>query len=329
MGAMFLTLLALAAPHPGQHVTIDVSVATLWQTPNSPRTIDAPALGNPVDLDAWNRNLASTSARAGLGGRVVTQALYGEKVTVLAVRGSWAKVAVPDQPSPLDRHGYPGWLPLRQLKTVVLRGSQHLVLKVKKAEVRVGGHMLELSYGTTLPLIRWSGDFAYVRTPDGVGRVVHEVGWFDWEHRLTDSRRSRGTIPRDDGVDRGRVWYEALGRRLVGAWNADPLAAVHEHLPLDATVTWVGFDETNGEIAATRVAAHLGPAHDHPEITVIDIIGEGAVVALLCTMARGSRRTRFTAALTLDESDRIASVRLYFDWARAADVTASSPAAPA
>ena len=165
--------------------------------------------------------------------------------------------------------------------------------------------------------------------PDGVGRVVHEVGWFDWEHRLTDSRRSRGTIPRDDGVDRGRVWYEALGRRLVGAWNADPLAAVHEHLPLDATVTWVGFDETNGEIAATRVAAHIGPAHDHPEITVIDIIGEGAVVALLCTMTRGSRRTRFTVALTLDSADRIASVRLYFDWARAVDVTASSPAAPA
>src|SRR3954469_12224888 len=112
-----MTVLALAAPQPGHQATIGVAVATLWQTPKSARAIDSPALRNPVDLDAWNRNLASTAARAGLGGRVVTQALYGEKVIVLAVKHGWAKVAVPDQPSPLDRRGYPGWLPLRQLAT--------------------------------------------------------------------------------------------------------------------------------------------------------------------------------------------------------------------
>jgi cell wall-associated NlpC family hydrolase len=28
-----------------------------------------------------------------------------------------------------------------------------------------------LSYGTQLPLVRWSGDFAVVRTPDGVGAL--------------------------------------------------------------------------------------------------------------------------------------------------------------
>jgi hypothetical protein len=78
-----------------------VSVATLWRTPGIARAIDAPALGNPVDLDRWNRNLATTRARAWLEGRVVTQALYGEQVKVLAIRGRWAKVAVRDQPTPL------------------------------------------------------------------------------------------------------------------------------------------------------------------------------------------------------------------------------------
>jgi len=130
-----MTLLALAAPHPDRPATIDVAVATLWQTPRSARAIDAPALRNPVDLDAWNRNLRLTSARAGLGGRVVTQVLYGEKVIVIAVKNGWAKVAVPDQPSPLDRRGYPGWLPVRQLTadfdrsgrtlTVVTRNRDH------------------------------------------------------------------------------------------------------------------------------------------------------------------------------------------------------------
>lgn len=180
MGALLLAILALSAPQPGQKATIDVSVSTIWQSPQSPRSIDAPALRNPVDLDAWNRNLASTSARAGLGGRVVTQALYGEKVIVIAVKEGWAKVAVPDQPSPLDHRGYPGWLPLRQLKAGTQTGSSRLVLTARRGEVRIGPRVLAVSYGTRLPLIRWSGDFAYVRTPDGVGTVAGG----DWRQPL-------------------------------------------------------------------------------------------------------------------------------------------------
>jgi cell wall-associated NlpC family hydrolase len=41
--------------------------------------------------------------------------LYGERVRVLAVRPGWAQVVVPDQPSPLDRRGYPGWVRSWQL----------------------------------------------------------------------------------------------------------------------------------------------------------------------------------------------------------------------
>ena len=172
MGALFMTLLALAASHPGQHATIGVSAATLWQTPRSPRAIDAPALRNPVDLDAWNRNLASTTVRAGLGGRVVTQALYGEKVIVLAVKHGWAKVAVPDQPSPLDRRGYPGWLPLRQLATDYDRSGQVLTVVTRKATLYLGTRKLVLSYGTRLPVTgaRSAGAWS-VRTPDGPGWI--------------------------------------------------------------------------------------------------------------------------------------------------------------
>ncbi|MGZ4402068.1 MAG: C40 family peptidase, partial [Gaiellaceae bacterium] len=89
----------LALPGPGGTATVDVSVATLWHAPGLARAVDAPALANPVDLDRWNRNLKTTASRAWLDSRVVTQALYGERVTVLAVRGSWAKVAVRDQPT--------------------------------------------------------------------------------------------------------------------------------------------------------------------------------------------------------------------------------------
>jgi Cell wall-associated hydrolases (invasion-associated proteins) len=44
-----------------------------------------------------------------------TQVLYGETVRVLATRGRWTQIAVPDQPSPLDARGYPGWVRSWQL----------------------------------------------------------------------------------------------------------------------------------------------------------------------------------------------------------------------
>ncbi len=240
---MFMTLLALAAPQPGQRATIDVSVATVWQTPNSARAIDRPALRNPVDLDAWNRNLASTSARADLGGRVVTQALYGEKVIVLAVKNGWAKVAVPDQPSPLDSHGYPGWLPVRQLVAGYAGRGMKMTVVVRKATVHLGSRKLALSYGTRLrvtgatPTGAWS-----VRTPDGPGwilksklaapysltgaRVVSEAkhflglrylwggtsAWgFDCSGLVWDVFRELGkTVPRDTGPQ------SKFGRPVVG-----------------------------------------------------------------------------------------------------------------
>ena len=171
-----MAVLALTAPVPGQPATVDVSVATLWTSPKAPRTIDAPALGDPVDLDSWNRNLVSTAARADLGGRVVTQALYGEKVIVLEVRGSWAKVAVPDQPSPLDRRGYPGWLPLRQIRSGYTAGGRRLTVIRRKATFHLGERKLALSYGTRLAVTGTTKGGAWqVRTPDGTGWIARSL----------------------------------------------------------------------------------------------------------------------------------------------------------
>lgn len=176
MFGLALTVLALAAPAPGSAATIDVSAATLWRAPGLTRTIDAPALANPVDLARWNRNLATTSSRAWLGSRVVTQALYGEKVTVLAVRGRWVKVVVRDQPTPLDRRGYPGWLPARQLAGNYDHAGVKRVVLSRTAQLHLGRRTLRLSYGTRLPT---TGTDAHgnwlVRTPDGPGWVARSA----------------------------------------------------------------------------------------------------------------------------------------------------------
>src|SRR5260370_5176728 len=163
---------AQAALQPGERATIDVAVATLWKAPNLYRSLDRPSVTNPVDPVQWSKNLSTTAARVWLDVHVQTQALYAQDVVVLARSGSWAKVAVVDEPDPQDPHGYPGWLPVSQLKTGFAGGGRTVVVVARTGQLLVHGRTLTLSYGTRLRLVRWGGDSAVVRTPDGQGTVV-------------------------------------------------------------------------------------------------------------------------------------------------------------
>ena len=78
---------------------INVAVATLWSEPSKTRTIDSPSAQNPVDLWKWTTSL-SLDQRKWLVGKLETQALFGQVVTVLEEQGEWAKVAVHGQPTP-------------------------------------------------------------------------------------------------------------------------------------------------------------------------------------------------------------------------------------
>lgn len=102
-----------AEPSP---VFVDVAVATVWTSPDSPRPVDRPALANPSDVPGWLAAM-STADKLDLtdSDRTQTQALYGQRVEVLGRRAGWTEVAVPGQPTPKNRVGYPGWIPDDQL----------------------------------------------------------------------------------------------------------------------------------------------------------------------------------------------------------------------
>ncbi len=89
-------------------------MATVWNAPGVARPVDEPSLTNPVDLRRWVAAMTHDD-KLWLVDRLVTQALYGERVMVREVSGAWARVVVTSQPSSLDPDGYPGWIPAVQL----------------------------------------------------------------------------------------------------------------------------------------------------------------------------------------------------------------------
>ena len=111
--------------------TVSVPVTTLWVGPDSPRPVDAPIIEDRPDAAAWLAALDAHAdedeagdGRLGLHGRVESQLLRGEPVTVVGSDGAdgsdgrWARVVAPWQRSPKDERGYPGWVPAAHLAPV-------------------------------------------------------------------------------------------------------------------------------------------------------------------------------------------------------------------
>jgi len=164
---------ALPSPTPelvraGAPAWIAVSVATEWRSPSSPRPVDAPALAAPARIREWLAAL-SPADQAGLIDRADSQVLLGDKVDVTAVSGSWAHVVVPDQATPLDSRGYPGWIPVAQLSAVepAPSGSVATVTDPTTWLLRGGLPVLEVAFGTRLPVVDRFASIVRVGLPGG------------------------------------------------------------------------------------------------------------------------------------------------------------------
>ncbi|NUR07007.1 MAG: C40 family peptidase [Nocardioidaceae bacterium] len=163
----------------GHDAWVAVSVARLWESPSSPRTVDRPALERPVRVRAWLRDM-SLAQRKALFSRSDTEALLGERVRVTRVRGSWAHVVVPDQPSPKDARGYPGWVPMRQLTARTPLASTQVATVVRRTawlrtDDAAAAKVLEASFGTRLKVVSVLDGWVRVRTPLGATRRVSDT----------------------------------------------------------------------------------------------------------------------------------------------------------
>ena len=112
--------------------TVAVAVANVWAVPGT-ATI-------PNDWHVWPTPAVTYDQRRALVGHMPTQVLYGERVVVLDRRGAWTKVAVPDQPSPLDPRGYPGWMLNWQLRKA-LPVAETVTVTAPRARLSTGAEL--------------------------------------------------------------------------------------------------------------------------------------------------------------------------------------------
>lgn len=158
----------------GKERIISVSVATVWTSPDSPREKDRNALLNPVDIHGWFARM-DDGDRLDLctGNRIQTQALYGTRVILLEERGNWAKIAIPDQPTPKNPLGYPGWIPTCQLSPLLpeMEEKRHGIAMVTAHKTKLYStekeQGIELSFLTRLPILKPGEDWITVATPHG------------------------------------------------------------------------------------------------------------------------------------------------------------------
>jgi cell wall-associated NlpC family hydrolase len=122
-----LAAAALLAAAPAPAATVRVPVANVWEAPGAGHL--------PLDPHVWPTPAVTYGERLALVGHMPTQVLFGERVLVLGRQGGWTHVAVPDQPSPLDARGYPGWIRSWQLGPP---RSARLVVTARSARLRGG-----------------------------------------------------------------------------------------------------------------------------------------------------------------------------------------------
>jgi cell wall-associated NlpC family hydrolase len=157
---------------------VRVPVANVWEAPNAGHL--------PLDPHLWPTPQVTYAQRIALVGSMPTQVLYGETVRVLEKKGAWTHIAVPDQPSPLDKRGYPGWVRSWQLGAPLGAVKPQVTVTVRSARLLDGD---EVSFATQLPVTGRRGKLIAVATPRG-GTWVRATDVRPLPHTRADLVRS-------------------------------------------------------------------------------------------------------------------------------------------
>lgn len=156
-----------------------VPVATIWTSPESVRELDEEGTANPLSMNRWIAAM-TVDERFALckEKRIQSQLLYGEPVIVESVKNGWASVLAVWQETDKDARGYPGWVPLAQLKESQPLDNTEGVVRIDVPKCQLwhpdgSPASLVVPFNTTLPMIKKEGNWIFAATPDGE-RLVRE-----------------------------------------------------------------------------------------------------------------------------------------------------------
>jgi gamma-D-glutamyl-L-lysine dipeptidyl-peptidase len=186
---------------------VRVAVATVWRSPSAPRPVDAPALHAPVDMRGWLAAM-SLDQRRGLQGRADTQVLIGDRLAVVRKRGAWTEIRVPNQPTPLAAAGYPGWVPSIQL-TATAPPAESSAATVTATTTWLsaapgGRRLMEISFGTRLPLLGRIAGWVHVAEPGG------SAGWLPASATIVTGSTAAALPPTGADVVRAARMFTGL-----------------------------------------------------------------------------------------------------------------------
>ncbi|WP_237704172.1 C40 family peptidase [Planococcus donghaensis] len=155
-----------------------VPVATVWTAPEKARPVDAKGIGAHSNINNWLQSMSPEDNQDLVNSnRIQTQLLYGEPVLIEEVVDGWAKIIALWQPCQKDERGYPGWVPVDQLKEVAnLAELGFARVTQNKAQLWTEDFkpLKVVSFNTTLP-VKEIGEFIRLQTPDGDALVMTEA----------------------------------------------------------------------------------------------------------------------------------------------------------
>lgn len=154
-----------------------VPVATIWTSPGSARIMDEEGIAAPQRLNRWLVNMSQEDRFALCKEkRVQSQLVYGEPVIVESIQGDWAQIIAVWQKTKKDERGYPGWVPIAQLKESEPLTDPWGVVRVDIPKCQlwnINGTPTDLvvPFNTILPEIASEPGWVRVATPHGEHRI--------------------------------------------------------------------------------------------------------------------------------------------------------------
>lgn len=175
----FKTMISCYKPNNNNKYIVNVAATTLWQQPNIHRSMDQLSLSNPVDLESWTKRMNLTQ-KLWLGGKIDTQALYGQEVSILQSKGDWYQIAVMDQSTPKNKNGYPGWVPKSHISEYYpnYENCQVAIVDMKTTnlyqDTAFTSQFTKISFNTRLPVLKVGSDWVQVHTPTGENQYIRK-----------------------------------------------------------------------------------------------------------------------------------------------------------